>query len=100
MVTSQDSDSILIANFEGHEEGDGLYGVVTSVNVISHKEVVGVGGLATDLEQLAQVVELTVDVTANCDGGAHLLHVGLVDQDFFCLKEKRERWSEIASSVC
>jgi len=79
VVTSQDSDSILIADFEGDEESDGLDGVVTSVNVISHEEVVGVGGLAANLKQLAQVVELTMDVTANRDGGAHLLHVGLVD---------------------
>jgi hypothetical protein len=53
VVTSQNSDSILVADFEGDEESDGLDGVVTSVNVISHEEVVGVGGLATDLEQLA-----------------------------------------------
>jgi len=86
VISSQDSDSILIADLKGDKESDGLDGVVASVNVISHEEVVGVGGLTTDFEQLAQVVELTVDVTANGDGGAHLLHVGLVDKDFFCLR--------------
>jgi hypothetical protein len=34
----------------------------------THEQVVGVGVRATNLEQLHQVVELSVDVTTDCDG--------------------------------
>lgn len=75
VVTSENSDSVLEAHLKGDEEGDGLDRVVAAIDVVTHEEVVGVGGLATNLEQLTQVVELTVDVTANRHGGAHFLHV-------------------------
>ena len=34
------------------------YRVVASVDVVAHEEVVGIGGLATDAEELHQVVKL------------------------------------------
>ena len=86
VVTSENCDSILEAYLEGNQKSDGLDGVVPSVYVIAHKEVVGVGGLSTNLEQLTQVVELAMDITANGDWSTHLLYVGLIDKDFFCLK--------------
>jgi len=85
MVTSEDGESILIAHLQGDKQGHGLHGVVSAINIISHEEVVGVRGLSANLEEFSQVVELSVDVTTDGHGGAHLLHVGLVDQDFFCL---------------
>ena len=51
---------------EGDEESDGLDAVVASVHVVSHEQVVGVGGLASDPEQLHQVMELSVNVSADC----------------------------------
>ena len=86
VVTSEDRDSILKAYLEGYEESDGLDRVVPSVNVIAHEEVVCVGGLSTNLEQLAQVVELAVDITANGNWGTHLLHVRFIYKNFLCLK--------------
>ena len=85
VVTSQDRNSVGESHLKGDKKGDSLDGVVAAIDVISHEQVVGVGGLSSDLEKLAQVMELTVDVTADCHGGAHLLHVRLVDQDLFCL---------------
>ena len=75
MVTAEDGDSVGEAHFEGDEKSDGLDRVVTTIDVVTHEEVVGVGRLATNLEQLAQIVELTVDITADGHGRAHLLHV-------------------------
>ena len=42
-----------------------LYAEVASVYVVSKEKVFGGCGRAPDLEQLHQVVELTVDVAAN-----------------------------------
>jgi len=91
VVTSEDGESVLEAHLEGDEEGHGLDGVVATIDVVSHEEVVGVRGLATNLEQFSQVVELAVDVTADGHGGAHLLHVGLINKDLFSLSQ-REKW--------
>ena len=57
---------------EGDEESDGLDAVVASVHIVAHEQVVGVGRLAPDPEQLHQVVELAVHVPAHCHRAFHL----------------------------
>ena len=37
--------------------------MAASVDKVTHKEVVGVGALASDFEELLQVEELTMDIT-------------------------------------
>ena len=75
VVTSENSDSVLEADLECDEESDGLDRVVATIDVVTHEQVVGVGRLSTNLEQLTQVVELAVDVTTDSHRGAHFLHV-------------------------
>jgi hypothetical protein len=43
MVTSQNADSVSVANFEANEQRHSLNRVVASVHVVTHKQVVGVG---------------------------------------------------------
>ena len=86
MVASEDGESILEANFERDEKSDSLDGIVSTINVIAHEQVVRVWRLPTDLEQLSEIVELPMDVSANGDRGSDLLHVRLIYKDFFCLK--------------
>ena len=43
-----------------------------------HEHVVGVGELSSSLEQLDQIIELTMDVSADGDGAADGLHVALL----------------------
>ena len=85
MVTSEDSDSLLKADLEGDEQSDGLDGVVSTIDVVTHEEVVSLGRMATNLEELAQVMELTVDISTDGDWSAHFLHVRLINQNFFSL---------------
>jgi hypothetical protein len=40
MISAEDGHTVPIAKFEGHEEGDRLDGIVASVNVIAHEEIV------------------------------------------------------------
>ena len=75
VVASQDCDSILIAHLERDEQSDCLHTVVAAIYVVAHEQVVRVGRLATNLEELAQIMELAVNVAANSYGRAHLLHV-------------------------
>ena len=57
---------------EGDQEGDGLHTVVTSVHVISHEEIVCVGALPADPEQLHQVMKLAVNIATDCHRTLHL----------------------------
>lgn len=82
VVATQNGDAAGVADLERDEQSDGLNREVATINVIAHEEVVGIGIGSSDLEQLHQVVELTVDVTANCHRALHRLHVALVLQDF------------------
>jgi len=75
VVTSEDSDSLLKADLEGDEQSDGLDGVVSTIDVVTHEEVVSLGRMATNLEELAQVMELSMDITTDGHWGAHFLHV-------------------------
>ena len=55
-------------------------GVVATVNEVAHEDIPGVGNLPSFLEELEQVVELTMDVPANSDRSAHRLNVTLFDE--------------------
>ena len=72
MISTQDCYSLPKADLERDEEGDSLHAVVAPVHVVPHEEVVGVRGLATDAEQLHQVVELTMNIPADCYWTFHL----------------------------
>ena len=91
MVASEDCDSLseadlIISNIstamvyrrfrvkylESDQEGDSLHTVVSSVHIISHEEIIGVGTLPSDPEQLHEVVELTVYIATHCHRTFHL----------------------------
>ncbi len=55
--------------------------VEAAVDKVAHEEVVGVGHVAADLEELLQVVKLPVDVAADRHRGIHALHIALLDKD-------------------
>jgi len=49
--------------------------MVAAINIVAHEEVVCIRCLAADLEQLHEVVKLSVDISAHRDWTFHLLHV-------------------------
>lgn len=69
MVATDEGDAIGIADLEGQQEEEGLDGVVAPIDKVTEEQVILVGTLASDLEQLDEVVELPVDVAAYLFGG-------------------------------
>lgn len=65
MVTTQDGNPVSVAHLQCNQERHCLNRVVATVNIVPHEQVVGVGRLAADLEELHEVVELTVHIAAN-----------------------------------
>lgn len=62
MVSSEEEEVLWESEFVTEEQHDALDRVLTSVNVISNKEVVAVPWISTVLENLQQVAVLAVDV--------------------------------------
>ena len=62
----------LVDYLESYEQGHGLHTVVASVNIVSHEEIIGVGALAADPEELHQVMKLTVHIATHCHRAFHL----------------------------
>ena len=85
MITSQQGDVARVSDLECHEQLESFDRIVATVNKISHENVAGLRDLTSLVEQLQEVIVLTMNVTANCDGCSDWLHVVLFDQDFFDL---------------
>ena len=84
MVSSQDCDPGTEPDLQRDEERDRLHAVVAPVHVVPHEQVVGVRRLASDPEQLHQVVELSMNVSAHSHRTLHGLDIALFGQDLFC----------------
>ena len=89
MVTSEQSDALGPPRFEEEEEGEGLEGVVPAVDEVPHEYVVGVRDVPARLQQLEEVVELSVDVAADGHRRAHRLHVALLHQQLLDVAAER-----------
>lgn len=81
MVTTQQSDVARVLHLEAEEQLDGLERIVAAINIVAHEHVGGFGDLAAKLEQLEQVMELTMDVTADDGWGAHWLAVAFLHEN-------------------
>ena len=75
VVASQEGDAVRVTGLQSEEQLDGFYTEVAAVDVVSHENVFGVGHIASDAEQLLQIVELTVNVATHSAGGGDGLWV-------------------------
>lgn len=85
VVATENGDTILVADLECHQQGHSLDRVVATVHIVAHEQIVGVRRIAANAEQLHQVVELAVDVTADRDRATDRLDIGLLHQDLASL---------------
>eukprot|EP01136_Pigoraptor_vietnamica_P039277 Opistho-1_new@9865 len=82
VVAAKDRDALAEADLKRNEERHRLHRVVATVDIIAHEEIVCVGRLAANAEQLHQVVELAVDIAAHRHGASHGLHIRLLLENF------------------
>jgi hypothetical protein len=48
VIATQYHDAFAVADLKGHENGDGLDGVIASIDVVAHEEVISVRRFSTD----------------------------------------------------
>lgn len=65
VVAADQRNLVRIPHFESQEQKECFNRIKASVNKVTHEEVVGPGALASHLEELHHIVELTMDVTAD-----------------------------------
>ena len=85
VVSPENCDSVSVPDLQGHKESHRLQGVITSINIITHEQIVGFWALAPNSEKFGQVIELAMNVSANSNGCSYRLYIGLLLQDFFRL---------------
>ncbi len=78
MVPTENSDTVFIADLQANQQCHSFDGVVASIDVVAHEEVVGVGRDASNLEELHEVVELAMDVSTHGDWAAYGLDIGFI----------------------
>lgn len=65
VVPADQRNPLRVAHLEGEQEQEGFDGVESSVDEVAHEKVVRLGALTTHLEELHEVVELAVNVSAD-----------------------------------
>ena len=88
VVTSEDGDSAWVSDLAADEEGNSLNWVVSTIDIITHEEIVVVWQFSTDLKELFQIVELTMDITADGDWSSDWLNIAFSDKDLLGLLAK------------
>ena len=97
VVAAENRHSVRPSHLQCNQQCGRLHGVVPTIHVVSHEEIVCVGTVATDEEEFFQIIELPVNVSAdlavrettrktNSDGGADFANIVLFQQDLlrFC----------------
>mmetsp|Transcript_8049 Transcript_8049/g.11946 ORF Transcript_8049/g.11946 Transcript_8049/m.11946 type:complete len:247 (+) Transcript_8049:462-1202(+) len=71
MISSQNCNTMSVSHLQGHQQSHSLQTVITTIDVISHKQIVGLRDRATDPKKLCQIVELTMNITAYSHRGSN-----------------------------
>lgn len=70
-----------------YKECDSFHRIIASVHIVSHEQVVCVGWLPSNSEELHEVMKLAMDVATYCDWASYLLDIRFLGQYLFCLKK-------------
>lgn len=65
VVATEDEEVLGVLDLVGQEQANGLEGLLTSVDIVTEEEVVGLWREAAVLEETEQIVVLTVDIAAD-----------------------------------
>lgn len=74
-----------IFELQAQQELEGLHRVVASIHEVTHENVSSLRDFSTFVEKFEEVVELSVNVSANSYWCSHGLDIGFFDENFFNL---------------
>lgn len=85
MITSDQRDQIRIANFICKQQEERLNTIEPAVYKISQEKIAYARNISAISKKLQQVIELSMNIAANCDGRVDTLNVPFLHQDLSCL---------------
>ena len=71
VIPTKQGDTLRISNFQSQQQQTCLNTVVTSINIISHEDVIDARTDASHAEELAEVIELPVNITTDLQVTKH-----------------------------
>ena len=83
MVATNESNHIRIAHLISQKKEKGFDAVEATVNKVSHEKIVDRGDISTVFEKFQEIIKLSMNITAESDGGIDALDVALFDEDLF-----------------
>lgn len=75
---------------ECDQKSDRFHGVITTIDIVAHKQIIGIWRLAANAKQFHQIMELTMNVATNRHRTLDFLNVGFFRQNLFGLKTNPE----------
>lgn len=63
MVSAQDEEVLGVLDLVGEQQADRLQRLLSTIDIVSQKQIVGLGWETTVLEEAEQVVVLSMDIT-------------------------------------
>ena len=88
VVPPQESDPVPVAHFQRNQQTKRLDACMAAIHVVTHEDIASVGRFASDREQLLQVVELAMSITADRHRRPHFPHIRLGCENFLGLLEQ------------
>ena len=82
VVTSEESDMSWVLELEAKEQLECFNGIEASIDEVTHEDIASVWNLTTLVEELEEIMELAMDISADGDWSFHWLDVAFLDQDF------------------
>ena len=77
MITSEESNMCRVLEFQTKQELESFYAVVSSINEVTHEDISGVRDFTALVEEFQEIMELTMDISANGNWGCYWLHIAL-----------------------
>lgn len=108
VVATQQGHVGLVLHLQAHEQLEGLDGIEPSVHVIAlpvlvrplyHEHVVRPRQLSPGFKQLEEIVELAMDIAADCDRSLNWLNICLFKEDLLDLQDDVERPYAVAEKA-
>jgi len=82
VISANQRDTIRISHLQSKQQEEGFHAIVSTIDEIAHKEIVGFRTLATNFEELDEVIELAMDVATDGDRSLNFYDVAFFGQDF------------------
>jgi len=88
VVAADQRDAVRVAHLERQQKQEGLDAVEAAVDVVAEEQVVGLGAVTADTEQLLEVVELPMDIAADLHASNRVSTSHTPVRDIYLIKKR------------